>query len=87
MLNAQQIESIADFVQQQGPSEETIAALRETYSDCHFTYCIDDDMGAAKPYMEKESFNIYLVDSRDHCAALTTDDANASGLVIAEVLE
>jgi hypothetical protein len=44
-------------------------------------------MGAAKPYMEKDSFNIYLVDSRDHCASLTTDDANASGLVIAEVLE
>lgn len=87
MLNTQQIESIADFVQQQGASEETIAALRANYDGCHFTYCIDDDMGAAKPYMEKESFNIYLVDSRDHCASLTTDDANASGLVIAEVLD
>lgn len=87
MLNARQIESIVTFVQERGPSEETVAALRENYGDCHFTYCIDDDMGAAKPYMEKDSFNIYLVDSRDHCASLTTDDTNASGLVIAEVLE
>lgn len=87
MVNPQQIETIADYVAANGVSEGTIAALRANYEGCHFTYCMDDDISAARAYLARPGFNIYLVDSRQHCSVLTTDDANASGVVIAEVIE
>ena len=88
MLNEAMIDDIARFVDQQGATDETIAALRGQFEGCHFSLCFEDDINTnARPFREFSAFNLYLVDSRDHCSVLTNDEANASGVVIAEVLE
>lgn len=87
MVNAEQLQSIAAYVEQHGASEETVLTLRSLYEGCHFTYCLDDDIGNARAYLERGDFNIYLVNSDNHCSVLTNDETNASGVVIAEVLE
>lgn len=87
MLNEQAIEQVIDVVKQQGLSEATLAVLREQFDDAHFTYCMDDDVGAANPYRECEGFNIYLVNSADHCSVLTREVDGASGMVLAEVID
>lgn len=88
MLNEQAIEQVIDLVSQQGLSEVTIANLREQFNDAHFTYCMDDDVGgAAKPFRECEGFNVYLVNSADHCSVLTREVEGASGMVLAEVFD
>ena len=86
MIEQNQIEAIRDSVRLSGLSETTVAQMREQYPDLHFTYCQDDDIAdALSPVMEDETFNIYLVDGRDHCLRLTGDLAVATGLVLAEV--
>jgi hypothetical protein len=87
MVNADELAAIAAFVSEKGASEQTVSALRSQYSGCHFTYCMDDDISTGKPYYEGQDFNLYLVNSSNHCAILTNDETSASGVVIAEVIE
>lgn len=87
MISEADITNVVDFVKAQGLSEEVISQLRAQYDGYHFTYCIDDDMEAYTPALEESGFNIYFVNSSDHCSKLTIDPTNASGFVIAEVLD
>ncbi len=86
MINRHSLNAILDFVDQNGLSEQTLSELRGEFPDCHFTYCMDDDVIFSQAYAEKEAYNVYLVDSRAHCSALTDDADVASGIVFAEVI-
>ncbi|MBF0472077.1 MAG: hypothetical protein HQL48_11980 [Gammaproteobacteria bacterium] len=65
-------------------SETTVMRLRQHYSDCHFTYCMDDDVIGPSPVHEDEVFNLYLIDGRNHCLTITADYEIATGVVVAE---
>ncbi|MAR89776.1 MAG: DUF6129 family protein [Pseudomonadota bacterium] len=86
MINRQSLQAILDHVELKGLSEQTIGELRQQFSGCHFTYCMDDDVLFSKAYRETENYNVYLVDSRAHCSTLTDDAELASGIVFAEVI-
>ena len=83
------INQVTAVVQRAGLNEQTLAALRETFTDIHLTYCMDDDIGAgplaAEPVREADGFRVYLVDGRGHCMRFTRDPEYATGLVLAEV--
>ena len=66
--------------------ESMASQLRNDFPDYHFTWCMDDDIGSEEPLLEREGFNLYLVDGEGHCLKLTTDLARANGVVIAEVI-
>lgn len=85
MIEPERIEQIARVVTRAGLSVETVSALREAFPEMHFTYCLDDDIGAPLPVREESDFNIYLVDGHDHCMRFTTELARATGIVLAEV--
>lgn len=88
MLNEHMVDQVIGVIGDKGLSEATLAALRDQFNDAHFTYCMDDDVGAvAKAYRECDGFNIYLVNSQDHCSVLTRELDGASGMVLAEVIE
>ena len=87
MISNEQLEAIAQQVEQQGLGENVVSGLRSTFSDIHFTYCSEDDIHAGKPVLEREAFNIYLVDGREHCLCLTNDADIASGVVLAEIYD
>jgi hypothetical protein len=86
MINRHALQSILDFVEQKGLSEATLVELRTQFPDCHFTYCMDDDVIFSKAYAETPEYNVYLVDSRAHCSTLTNDADVASGVVFGEVI-
>ena len=86
MIDQQEIDSIANYVSEQGLSEDVLVALRKQYPGKHFTWCMDDDINSDHPVVQREDFAIYLVDSSDHCSKLTSDPASASGYVLAEIL-
>lgn len=86
MLNAEILEAIAEDVAKAGISEARLAELRSRYPGVHFTYCMDDDVGAQTPCVTWPGFNLYLVDGREHCLKFTSDVEHATGLVVAEVI-
>lgn len=87
MLNAETLATIAADIEQLGVSESTVARLRTQHRGLHFTYCLDDDVGDRTPAHAGAGFNIYLVDGRDHCLKFTDHLTEATGLVLAEVID
>lgn len=85
MISQAEVDEIVGLVETKGLSETVIAELRRQYP-YHFTYCMEDDMDASLPALEKADFNVYFVDSSNHCSILTQHPENASGLVLAEVI-
>ena len=88
MLEETKVSTISDQVKQHDYMDESVVtSLRAAYPDIHFTYCLDDDITSGKPVIENDSFNIYLIDGREHCLCLTNDYDVATGVVIAEVID
>jgi len=87
MLSLVTVEAIAAQVEALGLSEQCLGQLRVGHPGIHFTYCMDDDVGAREPHVRRPGFNLYLVDGRGHCLAFTSDIDHATGLVLAEVRE
>ena len=60
-----------------------LADFRSCFPGLSLTRCDASDMSGEVPYREYPSFNLYLVDGRDHCWRLTGDPAAATGVVVA----
>ena len=87
MIEKAELQEVADYVTQHGLSESVISDLRSKYAGRHFTWCMEDDIHSGKPVLETNAFALYLVNSKDHCSVLTNDRENASGYVLAEIVE
>lgn len=87
MIDTETIAAVKATVEREGAEETTVGALRKSWPGIHFTYCMDDDIGALDPFQEAKGFNIYLVTGRDHCISFTSAPENATGLVIAALEE
>jgi len=87
MISSEQLQRIASAIRTQTLNETVVSALRGEYPGIHFTYCMEDDIPTQEPVLEGESFNLYLVDGREHCLCLTNNYEHATGIVIAEIIE
>jgi hypothetical protein len=86
MINTEQVNAIVEKLETLGLDETTITALRQQYHPIHFTYCMDDDLPNNTPIVENQTFNLYLIDGREHCLCLTNDYEVATGIVVAEII-
>lgn len=91
MATAQVTETLLDqittIISRAGVGMESTAALRDAFPDIHFTYCLDDDIGAGiDPFREADGFNIYLINGSEHCISFTRSLEAATGLVLAEIV-
>jgi hypothetical protein len=84
LITRQQLEQIARHAKVHAVSETVVDQLRSSFTDIHFTYCMDDDVVAAIPVYEDPTFNLYLIDSSNHCLCFTQDMGIATGVVVAE---
>jgi hypothetical protein len=82
------LDQVVTIIDRAGLSSDSVAALRDAFPDLHFTYCLDDDIGAGiKPIREAAGFNLYLISNAEHCIRFTADPESATGLVLAEVTD
>jgi hypothetical protein len=84
MIRAEDIDAVAAHAELFGPSDDLVRDLRRRWPAYHFTICLDEDIGIARPVRERRDFNIYLVSGANGCIGFTDDAAAASGMVIAE---
>lgn len=87
MISPEQLQHIASIIGSESLNESLVSMLRSENPGVHFTYCMDDDLPNNEPVLAGEGFNLYLIDGREHCLCLTNSYGNATGIVIAEVLE
>ena len=87
MISQELLDAVIRQAEQSVLGEPLLASLRDAHPGAHFTLCMDDDiMVNAKPVAERPGFNVYLVNSSDHCLVLTNDPEAASGVVLAEII-
>ncbi|ACO76408.1 hypothetical protein AvCA_01430 [Azotobacter vinelandii CA] len=88
MISQTLLDDVVRQAEQGVLGESLLASLRSAHPGVHFTCCMDDDVVVnAKPVVERPGFNVYLVNSCDHCSVLTNDLDSASGIVLAEIIE
>lgn len=87
MITETRIDAIQCMLQREGVNERAVSGLRRAYTDMHFTYCLEDDIGEMTPFTEADEYNLYLIDGHDHCLSFTRDQEKATGLVIAEKID
>jgi hypothetical protein len=85
VIGEQQIDRVLELLAEHGAEVSVLARLREQLPGIHFTHCADDDVLGPEPVREGETFNLYLVDGREHCLRLTDDPEQATGLLVAEL--
>ena len=86
-LDGETLDQMLSIILAQGISEETVRVLRASWPGVHFSLCQDDDVSGVDPVKSGPGLNLYLVDGRAHCLALTSDFEAATGLVVAEVAD
>jgi hypothetical protein len=86
MITTEQLNEIATELVTSGLTDETASVLRQQYQTIHFTFCMDDDLPNNTPVSEHPGFNLYLIDGREHCLCLTSDQQVATGVVVAEII-
>lgn len=87
MITQELTQTIAETIAAQGVDETVIGLLRAQHPGIHFTYCLDDDIPNHLPVLEHAGFNLYLVDGRDHCLCMTQNYEQATGFVVAEIVD
>lgn len=87
MITPRQLTDIARLAETQGVNAATLAQLRRIYPGVYFAECLDDDINTVEPVAGGDDFNVYLVDGRQTCLHLTADIQNATGVVLATVLD
>ncbi len=86
MITSTQLAEISSTIKAHGVGESVVTQLRQLYQPLHFTYCMDDDVGVYQPALSESTFNLYLIDGREHCLCLTDNYEVATGVVIAEIV-
>lgn len=87
MISQELLDDVIRQAEEGSLDDALIARLRAAHPGVHFTWCMDDDIVAnARPVAERAAFNVYLVNSSEHCSVLTNDGASASGVVLAEII-
>ena len=87
MMTPEQLDGIVASVESNGLADTQLAFLRSGFPGLHFTWCMDDDVCGPRPAAVGKGFNVYLVDSSNHCLVFTPSLEVASGVVIAEIGE
>lgn len=83
MIEASTLEEITVALGDREIDETVVGDLRQRWPNIHFTCCSEDDIHSGKAVTETDRYSLYLVDSSDHCLALTSDPERATGLVVA----
>ena len=83
-LSAALLSDVCSMVSALGESADVLTQLRAAFPALRFSQCSEDDIPPRlPPSLSAPGFDLYLMDTREHCIVLTTDAAVASGVVIA----
>jgi hypothetical protein len=83
-INAGTLEEIAvalmDFKRM---TNNPVPMLKECFPDISFVRLSARDIDEA-PYRELDDYNLYLLDTSEHCVKITASPESASGIVVAQ---
>jgi hypothetical protein len=83
-LAADALDLIRTALEGEGSAAERIAGLRKALPGVSVTRCDASDMDMETPVLALAGFNVYLIDSAEHCVKITSHPGSATGVIVAE---
>lgn len=83
-LTADALVRIRTVLEGEGTASERVAQLRKAFPKVSVTRCDAGDMDTETPVLLTPGFDVYLIDTSEHCVRITTEPEAASGLIVAE---
>lgn len=65
--------------------ENPLPAVRSRFPDISVSRCSDEDMRDEIPFLRTGSYEVFLVDTSNHCWRIVDELAAASGVILAEL--
>lgn len=83
-LTAAALKQVQTLLGRPVPTAQRITSVRKGFPALSLTRCGTSDRGVEVPLRETPEFYVYLLDTSEHCARITSDPAVATGLIVAE---
>ncbi|MGY6217631.1 hypothetical protein ACW73L_20935 [Methylolobus aquaticus] len=83
-LPADALERIRSVLEAEGTTAERLANLRQALPGVSLTRCDASDVDTETPALQTAGFDVFFIDTSEHCPRITADPATASGLIVAE---
>ncbi len=78
------LQEIRGLLEGEGSPAERVASLRHAFPGLSLTRCDASDMDTESPVLQTAGFDVYLIDTSEHCVRITTQPETATGLIVAE---
>lgn len=63
-------------------SDDAFEQAKKIIGHLRLTKCDPSDIGVETAFKEYRLYDLYLLDTADHCAHMTTDPLKATGLIV-----
>jgi hypothetical protein len=83
-LAADTLAQVQSLLEASGTTSERIASLRQAFPGVSLTCCDASDMDTETAVLEIDRYQVYLIDTSEHCVRITTQVQAATGLIVAE---
>ena len=83
-FTADALERIRTLLEAEGKPADRLASLRQAFPGLSLTHCDASDVDAETPALQTAAFDVFFLDTSEHCARITTDPDAASGLIVAD---
>jgi hypothetical protein len=82
-LTSEQLQGLEGLLLAQTAGANPLPQIRAEFPGLQATRCDADDMRGESPYRRSGSYNLFLVDTSNHCWKIVDDPQLAGGVVIA----
>jgi len=85
-VDAGELAAIEDLLRAEStsaPERGGLVGFRRRFPGVSLTRCNLSDIDSETPFRVLAGMSLFLVDSSDHCARITSDPARATGIVVA----
>ncbi len=81
----EQLENLSALLVALPQGENPVPAVRSRFPDLSVSRCPDEDMRDEMPFLRKGNYDVFLVDTSNHCWRIVDELATASGVILAEL--
>ena len=84
-ISPEQFEKIAGLLLGSSNGENPISSVRANFPGLTVTRCDAEDMRGEKPFVRAGNYDVFLVNTSNHCWQIIDELADAGGLVLAKL--
>ncbi|MHB1677745.1 MAG: hypothetical protein ACYCSS_09450 [Sulfuriferula sp.] len=82
-ISLDQVESLTGVLRVLPSGENPVSAVRASFPELAVVHCDAEDMRDETPFRRVGDFDVFLVDTSNHCWRIIDEPATATGIILA----